>query len=151
MSEIMQLRFTCGRSIPIEQQRARVDTLIRCYLEILTLTGSPLPLTFAIDLGVPRFAVGRVACTSAVSFAVPLAERLMAINHHFRNDWRNVRRDDFNLEPTRLTSMPRMMSIYTSNDRIVFWIVTDPARYTSTVLLPYEYEHLNSDAMECQL
>jgi len=47
--------------------------------------------------------------------------------------------------------MPRMMSIYTSNDRIVFWIVTDPARYTSTVLLPNEYEHLNSDAMECQL
>ena len=86
-----------------------------------------------------RLEAGLVVATPGVREFIPTTELNQALNRHLRGDWGEVSAADKTSNDEALESGFRMLSAYTSLNRVKFWIITEGDRSATTLLLPAEY------------
>ena len=88
---------------------------------------------------VPRFPVGRLMITPAAAHVVPADEAAKALRRHAAGDWGTVDAEDWASNDAALRYGTRLMSSYRTQDKTVFWIITEADRSVTTILLPSDY------------
>lgn len=86
--------------------------------------------------GVP---LGRVLATPGVLLAVPPDELLAALDRHARGDWGDIDDDDREQNERGLVAGCRVLSVYKTTAGVVFWVITEADRASTTALMPEEY------------
>ncbi|KNZ68191.1 hypothetical protein Tfer_3273 [Thermincola ferriacetica] len=86
-----------------------------------------------------KFPPGKIFCTPGVLESVPLEEVHAALQRHMSGDWGDVCPEDASLNDNALVEGGRLLSAYHTKDGEKFWIITEPDRSATTVLLPDEY------------
>ena len=86
-----------------------------------------------------RFRLGRLVSTPGALEHVSHGEMLRAVAHHTTGDWGTVCSEDAEANETALHERARLLSAYTTEDGVRFWIITEADRSVTTVLLPEEY------------
>ena len=100
----------------------------------------PPPIVIALTTDpVPRFPVGRLMITPAAAQMVPADEATRALRRHAAGDWGNVDSEDWAANDAALRHGTRLLSSYTTQDKTVFWVVTEADRSVTTILLPSDY------------
>jgi len=89
--------------------------------------------------GVPKFSLGQIFVTPDSKRVVPASELAAALNRHEHGDWGNVGPKGIAINERALVSGARLFSVYQSSDGVTFWIITEPDRSATTVLLPENY------------
>jgi hypothetical protein len=101
---------------------------------------SPPPIVVALTTDpVPRFPVGRLMITPAAAQVVPADEAAKALRRHAAGDWGTVDAEDWASNDEALRKGTRLLSSYTTQDKTVFWIITEADRSVTTILLPSDY------------
>lgn len=101
---------------------------------------SPPPIVVALTTDpVPPFPVGRLLITPAAAQAIPADEAAKALRRHAAGDWGTVDAEDWASNDAALRYGTRLMSSYQSQDKTVFWIITEADRSVTTILLPSDY------------
>ncbi len=85
------------------------------------------------------FSLGRLVATPAVLDVVSRKELFAAVERHKRGDWGDVSEGDRKANDQALKNGERLLSAYKSTGGTKFWIVTEPDRSYTTILLPSEY------------
>lgn len=85
-----------------------------------------------------KFNLGRVTATPAVMGVVGANEILLALARHAAGDWGSVGWEDKEANERALRDSGRLLSSYYSRGT-KFWIITEPNRSATTVLLPEDY------------
>ena len=100
----------------------------------------PPPIVIALTTDpVPRFPVGRLMITPAAAQVVPADEATRALRRHAAGDWGNVDSEDWASNDEALRKGTRLLSSYQTQDKTVFWIITEADRSVTTILLPSDY------------
>ena len=86
-----------------------------------------------------KFPLGLICMTPGVQREVPPSELLRAYRRHAQGDWGELCDDDRVANERALESGTRLMSAYTTNSGVTFWIITEWDRSATTALLPEEY------------
>lgn len=86
-----------------------------------------------------RFQLGRTFMTRGVAAQVAAPEIGDAIQRHQCGDWGEVTIDIWQGNDRSIEEGFRLLSTYTSEAGVKFWIITEGDRRRSTVLLPEEY------------
>jgi hypothetical protein len=86
-----------------------------------------------------RFQLGRLVSTPGALEKVSHGEMLRALGRHVTGDWGNVCREDAEANESALHERARLLSAYTTEEGVRFWIITEADRSLTTVLLPEEY------------
>jgi hypothetical protein len=86
-----------------------------------------------------KFPLGQIVITPNALGKLASDDILNALNRHVAGDWGNLDTDDKLENDIALTNGFRLLSAYTSNDGIKFWIITEASRAVTTVLLPEDY------------
>ncbi len=86
-----------------------------------------------------KFDPGQLGITPGAQAEIPMAEVETALNRHVQGDWGNVSKDDRAQNEWALKNEARLMSVYESANGVVFWIITEADRSSTTILLPSEY------------
>jgi hypothetical protein len=86
-----------------------------------------------------RFRLGRLVSTPGALEKVSHGEMLRALGRHVTGDWGNVCREDAEANESALHERARLLSAYTTEEGVRFWIITEADRSLTTVLLPEEY------------
>jgi hypothetical protein len=101
---------------------------------------SPPPIVVALTTDpVPRFPVGRLMITPAAAQVVPADEAAKALRRHASGDWGNVDSEDWAANDAALRHGTRLLSSYTTQNKTVFWVITEADRSVTTILLPSDY------------
>ena len=100
------------------------------------LLKNKLPPEMQID---SLFPLGNVVATPGVLECVPLDERLVALARYGRGDWGEVDGVDWSENESALRQGSRLFSEYRSRAGVIFLIITEADRSTTTILLPGEY------------
>jgi hypothetical protein len=87
----------------------------------------------------PRFPLGQTVMTRGVAERVSLAEIHAALRRHQCGDWGQVCTEDCNANEQAIKNGFRLLSAYSSQEGVKFWIITESDRSVTTVLLPDEY------------
>ncbi len=87
----------------------------------------------------PLFSLGQTVMTRGVHAEIPLPEVLAAMARHQRGDWGEVCEEDWKANNAALLHGARLLSAYTSQAGVKFWIITEWDRSATTALLPDEY------------
>jgi hypothetical protein len=87
----------------------------------------------------PKFPVGEFIVTRRARAAVPEAEIMRALARHESGDWGHLTVQDKNANNRALETASRVLSVYWSEARVKFWIITEGDRSVTTVLLPSDY------------
>ena len=85
------------------------------------------------------FATGEIVATPNVLCTVPGDEIDAALLRHMRGDWGELDPPDAAANKAALGNGARLASRYRSASGIVFWIITEADRSSTTVLLPEDY------------
>jgi hypothetical protein len=85
-----------------------------------------------------RFPLGRVTVVIDLLATVPLAEIQAALFRHRNADWGNVCSFDRGKNERNLLDGERLLSIYSSELGIKFYIRTSGDRSQTVILLPYQ-------------
>lgn len=88
---------------------------------------------------VPRFPVGRLMITPAAAQSIPADEAAKALRRHAAGDWGTVDAEDWASNDAALRYGTRLLSSYQTQDKTVFWIITEADRSVTTILLPSDY------------
>lgn len=86
-----------------------------------------------------RLQAGLVVATLGVRESIPTADLNQTLRRHLRGDWGEVSAADKVSNDEALESGLRIISAYTSQNRVKFWIITERNRSATTLLLPSEY------------
>jgi hypothetical protein len=86
-----------------------------------------------------RFRLGRLLSTPGALERVAHGEMLRALGRHVTGDWGNVCSEDAEANETAVHERARLLSAYTTEAGVRFWIITEADRSVTTVLLPEEY------------
>lgn len=86
-----------------------------------------------------KFPLGQIVITPAALGKLASDEILNALNRHVQGDWGDLDKDDKLENDIALEKGFRLLSAYTGNDGIKFWIITEASRAVTTVLLPEDY------------
>jgi hypothetical protein len=86
-------------------------------------------------LPVAKFRLGRLVTTAHAQEALRNEDILAGIGRHQAGDWGEVDQDDRCANDRALVERNRIVSAYRSNG-VRFWIITEPDRSSTTVLLP---------------
>ncbi len=93
-----------------------------------------------------RFSLGHVVATPGVLDRVShgLVSAVTLLARHSVGDWGDISPDDRGVNEAALLSGARLLSVYTVNDTLTVWILTEAAdddgtRAATTLLLPDEY------------
>lgn len=87
----------------------------------------------------PLFPIGRLVSTPAALDAITPAEMELALNRHIVGDWGEVDEDDRQANDEALLCSLRLLSSYTNDSGVTFWIITEADRSSTTILLPSDY------------
>lgn len=83
----------------------------------------------------PRFPLGEIVWTGNVTLRLRTEEVLTALRRHANGDWGDLLPEDAIANDIALQQAGRLFSAYGfGRDR--FWVITDPERSLTTVLLP---------------
>jgi len=102
------------------------------------MTPQPLVISLTTD-PTPRFRVGRLLITPAAAQSIPADEATRALRRHAAGDWGNVDSEDWAANDVALRNGTRLVSSYLTQDKTVFWIITEADRSVTTILLPSDY------------
>jgi hypothetical protein len=86
-----------------------------------------------------KFRLGRLMSTPGALQRVPNGEMLRALGRHVCGDWGNVCPEDVETNEAAVHERARLLSSYTTEEGVRFWIITEADRSVTTVLLPEEY------------
>jgi hypothetical protein len=87
----------------------------------------------------PKFSPGRLVATPGALEKVPNEELLPALSRHVCGDWGDVDEHDRKENELSLQKGFRLLSVYHTQAKATFWIITEADRTLTTVLLPEEY------------
>ncbi len=87
----------------------------------------------------PRFRMGRLMITPHAAQVIPADEAAKALRRHAAGDWGNVDREDWAANDAALRHGTRLLSSYKTEDKNIFWIITEADRCVTTILLPSDY------------
>ena len=86
-----------------------------------------------------KFPLGQIVITPNALGKLASDEILNALDRHVQGDWGDLDKDDKLENDIALEKGFRLLSAYTGNDGIKFWIITESSRAATTVLLPGDY------------
>jgi len=86
-----------------------------------------------------KFPLGQIVITPNALGKLASDEILNALDRHAQGDWGDLDKDDKLENDIALEKGFRLLSAYTGNDGIKFWIITEASRAVTTVLLPEDY------------
>ena len=86
-----------------------------------------------------KFPTGQIVITPNALGKLTADEILNALNRHVLGDWGDLDKEDKLENDIALEKGFRLMSAYTSNDGLKFWIITEADRAVTTVLMPEDY------------
>jgi hypothetical protein len=86
-----------------------------------------------------RFRLGRLLSTPGALERVSHSEMLRALERHVSGDWGNVCPEDAEANESALHDRARLLSSFTTEEGVRFWIITEADRSVTTALLPEEY------------
>jgi hypothetical protein len=86
-----------------------------------------------------ELSLGRLMMTPGVQSRVDAAEIMRAVVRHQVGDWGDVSQEDWDENELSVSMGFRVLSAYTTESGIRFWVITEADRSLTTVLLPEEY------------
>ena len=86
-----------------------------------------------------KFQLGQIVITPNALGKLVSDDILNALDRHVQGDWGDLDKDDKAENDIALEKGFRLLSAYTGNDGIKFWIITEASRADTTVLLPEDY------------
>lgn len=81
----------------------------------------------------------RILITAQVKKSVPLRERRSALLRHVPGDWGELSEEDRKETDRWFASGQRVQSAHTARNGTRFWILTEPDRSETIIMLPEEY------------
>jgi hypothetical protein len=87
----------------------------------------------------PLFSLGKIVATPGALEYVPPADRVIALLRHSRGDWGDTGPEDSADNELSLKDGFRLLSVYHTESKLKFWIITEADRSVTTILLPEEY------------
>lgn len=88
---------------------------------------------------VVKFSLGQIFCTPGIFSEVSLDAVTLALMRHQTGDWGDICEEDAQENELALEQGFRLLSVYHSENKIRFWIITEADRSVTTILLPNEY------------
>jgi len=86
-----------------------------------------------------KFPLGQIVITPNALGKLASDEILTALDRHVQGDWGDLDKEDKTENEIALEKGFRLLSAYTGNDGIKFWIITEADRSSTCVLLPEDY------------
>ena len=87
----------------------------------------------------PKFPPGRVVITENAARELSQEDVSLALRRHLRGDWGELETPDWQANERALLHGCRLLSAYTSHTGLRFWVISEPNREATTVLLPEDY------------
>ena len=87
----------------------------------------------------PKFDLGQIVITRGAQAVLSHPEVLTALGRHVTGDWGQVGSEDWQENELSLREGFRLLSAYTDQNNVKFWIITEADRSSTTILLPSEY------------
>ena len=88
---------------------------------------------------VPKFPLGNLVATPNALAQIPNHDIQKALLRHSCGDWGLVDADDRAANDRALIEGTRLLSVFESETKIRFWIITEWDRSVTTILLPEDY------------
>lgn len=88
---------------------------------------------------VPRFSLGQLYATPGAMQALTSSDIQTALSRHLQGDWGELTSEDIEANNDALQDGSRLLSAYSGENGIRFWVITEWDRSVTTVLLPSEY------------
>ena len=86
-----------------------------------------------------KFQSGRIVATRGLLAVISEEDIRSALSRHLSGDWGELPKEDRVSNGKALKEGDRLLSSYTSSNKVKFWIITEWDRSATTVLLPEEY------------
>jgi hypothetical protein len=86
-----------------------------------------------------RFSLGRIVATADALAKLTQADILAAISRHQSGDWGTLDEHDREANDFALEHGERLLSVYSSEAGVKFYVITEWDRSATTVLLPEDY------------
>ena len=86
-----------------------------------------------------RFELGAIVMTRGASTEIPYDDFFRALVRHMACDWGDLDAHDWEMNEAAVQHGGRILSRYVTSQAIVFWVITEHDRSTTTFLLPDEY------------
>lgn len=86
-----------------------------------------------------RFSLGGLYVTPGALQRLTQHDVHTALTRHARCDWGEMEDADWEGNDAALQSGERLVSVYLTEDGEKFWVITEPDRSATTILLPDEY------------
>ena len=86
-----------------------------------------------------KFQLGQIVITSNALGKLASNDILNALDRHVQGSWGDLDKDDKLENDIAQEKGFRLLSAYTGNDGIKFYIITEASRAATTVLLPEDY------------
>lgn len=83
--------------------------------------------------------LGRVVQTSAALDVLTVEEATNGLKRHIMGDWGDVCDEDKQANEEAREHGGQLMSVYTSQGGVKFWVITEHDRSATTILLPEDY------------
>jgi hypothetical protein len=87
----------------------------------------------------PKFPPGRVVITANAARELSQEDVSLALRRHLRGDWGELEHADWQANERALLVGCRLLSAYTSQTGLRYWIISEPDRSATTILLPEDY------------
>lgn len=87
----------------------------------------------------PKFNLGQVVITANAAREISTDDVQAALRRHSQGDWGELDENDWSTNQQALQSGNRLLSAYTTDNGVRFWIITEADRSVTTVLLPEDY------------
>ena len=87
----------------------------------------------------PCFQFGQIVATPRALEQIPNEEIMAGLKRHAQCDWGDLDAEDRIANERALAHGGRLFSAYLSTQGVKFWIITEPDRSVTTVLLPEDY------------
>jgi hypothetical protein len=86
-----------------------------------------------------KFPPGRVVITANAAKELSHEDIALALRRHLRGDWGELDAPNRDANERALLLGCQLLSAFSSRTGLRFWIITEPTRSATTVLLPEDY------------
>jgi hypothetical protein len=93
----------------------------------------------SVSLAIAKFRLGQIVTTPNALSKLSEADMLGAITRHQAGDWGSLDKHDWDENERALQHGGRLFSRYETEAGVKFWIITEPGREHSTILMPEDY------------
>jgi hypothetical protein len=90
-------------------------------------------------LALAKFRLGHIVTTPNALSLLTDEDILMGIQRHQAGDWGDMDAHDRQANERALIEGTRLLSVYQSANGIKFWLITEPDRSATTILLSEDY------------